>query len=165
MINTLHTVTTNPFEDVGASASRPTRKKIERAAKQPMVPSAREKKQYDKAAQLLLFRQWKREIRRGLVEGIYGPEIVQLLRLLRRIPDEAVLVEFVQRADWLLKSDLEVRYNVLSYIGHAMMRWNIRHGLPPFNDSLPGEPDSAFIAIRRLLVNSNEQYHRNSMGS
>lgn len=149
----------NPFEEVANEASRPTQIKMARAAKQPMVPSPREKDQYDKAKQLQLFKQWKKEIRSGLASGDYGPEIVQLLRLLRRIPDEDVLIRFVQQR-WLAEATLEVRYNILSYIDHAMMRWNIRHGLPPFNDSLPDQPDSAFIIIRKLLVFDHDQYHR-----
>src|SRR3954465_10552346 len=115
----LQQVSTNPFEEVATSASRPTQKKMARAP-----TTAREKDQYDKAKQLQLFKQWKREIRQGLAEGIYGPEIIQLLRLVRRRPDEDVLIRFVQQR-WLQKATLEVRYNILSYIDHTMMRWNI----------------------------------------
>ena len=143
---------TNPFEDIATKASRPMQKKLQRQAKQPMVPTAMEKKQYDKAKQLLLFKKWKREIRQGLIDGDYGSEIVQLLKLLRRTPDSDVLVRYVQNSKWLIEADKKVRSTILSWIADAIMRWDIRHGRPPFNDSLPWEPDTPFVAIRKILV-------------
>jgi len=142
----------NPFEDMAEQATRKMRKRIERQAIQPMVPTPMEKAQYDKNKQLQLFKKWKREIREGMSRGIYGTEIITLLKLLRKTPDSTVLVQFVQKSKWLLDADIETKYSILGYIGDAMIRWNIRHGLPPMNDSLPDEPDTPFIVIRKLLM-------------
>jgi hypothetical protein len=150
-----NTMTTNPFEDLADSASRPTRKKMQReavkTARQPMVPTAMEKKQRDKGIQMRLFLKWKREIRQGMIDGDYGPDIVQLLRLLRTIPDSDVLVNFVKNSKWLLQSDQRIKDNVLGYIMSCMARWNVRHGLAPLNDSLPHEPDSPSVIVLKLL--------------
>lgn len=146
---------TNPFEDLASSASRPTRIKMEaaarRAARQPMVPTPREKEQYDRQKQMLRFLKWKKEIRQGLIDGTYGPEIVQLLRLLRTIPDSDVLVRFVKRTYWLRHADQKVKDNVLGYILDCMARWNVRHGLAPFNDSTPWQPDNTSVIVMKLL--------------
>jgi hypothetical protein len=79
-----------------------------------------------------------------------------LLRLIRKLPDTETLVEWVRGSKWLAEASLEVRYNVLSYISAALMRWNVRHGYAPFDDGLPNEPDKPFIIIRKILQAKNE---------
>lgn len=120
----------------------------------PKILSPLEKKLFEQSEQLKMFRKWKNEVREGLKTGEYGPEIVTILRLLKKLPDAAVLINVVHNAIWLRNANEHIRMNVLSYIDAAMMRWNIRNGYPVFNDSLPGEPDSPFIIIRKLLTGS-----------
>lgn len=146
----------NPFSGMAGNATRHTQKKIERAAKQPMVPTPREKDQYDKRKQLQLYKQWKRRIREGLAAGDYGVEVIMLMRLLRRTPDAATLLAWVQGSKWLLNATEQVRYEILGYIGHSLIRWNIRHGLPPFDDALPGMPLDDGLKIRNLLIGGHK---------
>lgn len=142
----------NVFEDLAAAnATRPMQVKLRRIAKQPMVPTEREKKQYDKQKQMQLFKRWKREIRQGLVEGIYGPEIIMLLRFLRKVPEPEALIAWIKGSKWLLEGESIVKQNVMSYINSTLERWYIRHGEPPFNDSLWDEPDSPSVTIFKLL--------------
>lgn len=142
---------TNPFEDLAASGTgtKHVRKKI---ARQPMMPTEREKEQLDQKKQFGLYLKWKREIRRGMAEGDYGPEIVGMLRFLRKIPDGPTVVTWINDQQWLVKGNLKLRYFAHSCISHMMMRWNIRHGIAPLNDSLPWQPDSPSVTVRKLLL-------------
>lgn len=145
----------NPFEDIASQASRPTQRKM---ARQPMVPSPMEKSIYDKAKQLRLFKKWKRQIREGMNRGDFGIEIIALMKLLRKLPDGKTMITWLTSKEqkWILTAPKETRYEILGWIGDAMMRWNIRHGLPHFNDSLPSEPDSPSVTIRKLLTAQGE---------
>jgi hypothetical protein len=141
----------NPFEAVGKTASRRAQRQMQVRA--PMVPTPLQKKLRDQSQQLKRFRAWKREIRAGLLSGEYAPEIIQLLRLLRKLPEPDVIVYFVRHAQWLQNGSKPMRFAVFEYISHAMIRWRVRHGLPPFDDGLPGEiPEAPFITIRKLLA-------------
>lgn len=142
----------NPFESLSDNATRHTRRKIERENKAPMVPSPAEKAQRERAEQVAQYKRWKAEVRRGMAAGIYGPEIIMLFRLLRRFPSSQQLVDWVQGSQWLLDASRDTRREVMGWIGAAIMRWNIRHGLPPFDDGLPHEPDTPYVQIRRLLI-------------
>jgi hypothetical protein len=117
-----------------------------------MVPGPAEKAQIERTAQLKLYRIWKGQIRQGLLDGEFAPEIVQLLRLLRRLPEPDVLMRFVEGATWLRNGSQVMRYAALDYIDHSLMRWRIRQGLPPFDDGLPTEPDTPFVTIRKMLA-------------
>lgn len=148
----------NPFEDIATQASRPTQRKMAREDKQPMVPSPMQKAIYDRAKQLNLFKKWKRQIREGMNRGDFGVEIVDMLRLLKKLPDGNTMVDWLrhEKQKWILMSPKETRYEILGWFGDAMMRWNIRHGLPHFTDSLPEEPDSPSVKIRKLLTAQGE---------
>lgn len=142
----------NPFEALADNATRHTKKKIEREARAPMVPSPAEKAQRERGKQLAQFKQQKAQIRRGMAAGLYGPEIIMLLRLLRRVPSSQQLVDFVRNSKWLLDASHDTRVDVFEWINAAMVRWRIRHGLPPFDDGLWEEPDTPFVQVRRLLI-------------
>jgi hypothetical protein len=146
-----HSVHANPFETVGNKASQRQQPPVKKV-KQPMVPSPLERKLYDQSQQLKRFREWKREIRSGLLTGDYAPEITQLLKLLRKLPEPDVIVRFIQDAQWLRNGSAVMRHAVFEYVDAAMIRWRVRHGLPSFDDGLPDEPPSAFVTIRRLLA-------------
>lgn len=147
----------NPFEDAASTATRHTRRKFERISKsQPMVPTPAEKAVREQAEQLKQFRRWKKQIREGLLSGEYAPEITGLLRLIRHVPEPDVLVRFVRNAKWLLQSNEVMRYAAMGYIDHAISRWRVRHGLAPFDDGLPGEPDTPFVVVRRLLMEGRD---------
>lgn len=117
-----------------------------------------EKSIYDRAKQLNLFKRWKREIREGMKRGDFGIEIIELMKLLRKIPDGKSIVTWLMlpQQSWILTAPKETRYEIQGWIGDAMMRWNIRHGLPHFTDSLPEESDSPSVQIRKLLTVQGE---------
>jgi hypothetical protein len=142
----------NPFEDLVSSATKHTRKKIERANRQPMVPSPVEKAVMEKRELLSLYKKWKAMIRRGMAQGLYGPEIIGLFRMLRKTPSPQQMADWVRSQQWLLNASTDTKYAVLGWIDEILMRWNVRHGLPPLDDSLPWEPDNPAVQVLKLLT-------------
>lgn len=147
---------TNPFTDAAEEhATVHRRKKMQRDAareqRAPMVPSPAERKIRERSEQMKHFRKWKREIREGLLSGEYAPEITQLLRLVRKLPEPDTLVQFVRDARWLREGSAVMRQACFEYLDTAISRWRVRHGLPSFDDGLPGEK-TPFILIRGMLT-------------
>jgi hypothetical protein len=128
------------------------RRAAKKAEKPPMVLQGLEKKQAEKAKQMIRYRQWKAEVREGMSRGDYGREIIDLFKLMRSRTRAIDYVNFVLGAKWMLKCNEDVRTTLLGYLGHAMALQNVRNGYPPFNDALPGEPSGAFLIIRKHLT-------------
>lgn len=142
---------TNPFEELASDATKHTRKKIEREAK-IMAPTPVERAVMERREQLAQYKQWKAMIRRGMSQGLFGPEIIMLFRLIRKTPSPQQMVDWVAGSKWLLEASSDTRYAVFGFIDTVMIRWNVRHGLAPLDDGLWTEPDTPFVQIRKLLT-------------
>ena len=55
----------------------------------------------------------------------------------------APLLAFIRRSDWSSVS-YDTRLTVLHQINDRITRMRERHGLSPFDDPLPGQPDNVF---------------------
>ena len=82
-----------------------------------------------------------------------GPRVRAMVAWIATLgPDDAdELVDVVVGEDWLLSAPQEVRLAALRLIGDEIGRIRREAGLAEFDDPLPGEPESAFQIIRRLL--------------
>ena len=82
-----------------------------------------------------------------------GPRVLAMLDWVRTLgPGDAdELVEVVAGEDWLLAAPQEVRFVALQLIGEEICRIRRQAGLRELDDPLPGDPDTAFLMIRRLL--------------
>ena len=82
-----------------------------------------------------------------------GPRVRAMVAWIATLgPDDAEeLVEVMAGEDWLLSAPQEVRLAALRLIGDEICRIRREAGLAEFDDPLPGEPESAFQIIRRLL--------------
>jgi hypothetical protein len=138
-----------PVKYARAAAERREAKKAARAAIPPMVKRGLELKQEQTKKQLQRYKKWKAEVREGMSRGDYGSEIVDMFKVLRK---RSSILEYVRASPWLLACSVEVKLTLLGYIDHSLIRYDVRAGYPPFNDSLPHEPDTPFIEIRRLLM-------------
>jgi len=161
------TDTPNPFEQLAQQQMRrkawdkaqqsernnPTAKLYDSDADAPMVPGAQEKKQRDEQRQLRAYKRWKRNEVRTLLEGPYRVPWLTLSRMLRRLTfdDPQPLVDYVERAAWLRDADRLTRYIALASISQRIVKLRIQNGYPPFDDSLPGEPPTAYEIVRGLL--------------
>lgn len=152
----------NFFEQMGdRQIVSATRAQHRRQAKAPMVPvTAQEKEQ---RRQQLQAKRWRHERRRRLREAVQKAEHPgwrELSRILRQLTlgHPEALVDYVQKANWLLEADRDTRYLVLSIIGTAIVRLRERNGLEPFDDALPGEDPTVFAVVRDLIIPENRQH-------
>lgn len=135
-----------------AAAKAKERAREKRAAKVTMVPTALEKAEREKHQQVRLWRAWQREKEAGLLNGPYSARVRALRDFTRTMTIDSApeLVGLVEKATWLRQADKDVRGEVLSLIGNAIIRLREREGLLPFDDPLDGELN-AFLQIRELL--------------
>lgn len=131
---------------------QPVKRRMEKADRRAAV-EARKKEERDKAKQLSYYGIWKREIRAEMIAQ-HGVKLEALMKMLKNMTIESSdeLVSYIERADWLIKSDPHSRITILGYIDNAIIRLRIRHGLAPFDDALPGEEATAFQVIRGILT-------------
>jgi len=151
-----------PVRRAREAAERRLLKKAEKQHAAPMMPSPMEKKMWEKAKQLQFYRQWKAEIREGLKRGDYGPEIIGLFKILRKISKARDLVTYVENSRWLLDAPGRVQLAVYGYISHAIMLHRERNGYSPFDDAMPTfedgtnrippDKEGASMTIRKLLT-------------
>ncbi|KRR21322.1 hypothetical protein CQ14_06645 [Bradyrhizobium lablabi] len=120
----------------------------------PMKPSAQTQKLVDTNRQMRRYRAWKGEQFELIARGGSGEQWRELRMVLRLMSYEEIelrLVEHIRHQTWLLEADEETRAAALSLIHGAIIKLRIRNGYAPLNDSLPGEPPTAFERIRELL--------------
>jgi len=117
----------------------------------------RKKEQDDERTQFELYRKGNRTKFTALMNE--HPEVRDLVAFLKTMgPASApALVDYIENLEWLKKAEPDVKIAILSYIGLAIMRLRIQHGLPPFDDGLgphlTGEPENnAFMLIRKMLT-------------
>ena len=62
----------------------------------------------------------------------------------------AALIEHARAGPWQ-NADSDVRFLALHMINEAIVQLREQHGLPPFDDNLPGQPENAFRRVKRIL--------------
>jgi hypothetical protein len=120
--------------------------------------------QKELADQARLTRAWKAFHAEQLEQALAGPheaQISELMTLLGRLElsSAAALLAFIRRSDWSSVS-YDTRLVVLHEINDRITRMRERHGLPPFDDPLPGQPDNVFRIVRAVLTPSPAHEHR-----
>lgn len=108
----------------------------------------------EKAALSAQYRRQKQVWLDRALSGPEGPRVRAMLAWVRTLgPDDAdELVAVVAGEDWLLAAPAEVRLAALHLLGEEIGRIRRHAGLPELDDPLPGEPDTAFLILRRLLT-------------
>jgi hypothetical protein len=115
----------------------------------------------DNARLLRAWHAWHREEFATALAGPHGATITELMTLLDRLKlnSAAALLAFIRRCDWNSVS-YETQLTVLHQINDRITRMRERHGLPPFDDPLPGQPDNVFRIVRSILTPSPVHEHR-----
>jgi hypothetical protein len=137
-------------------------------------PRSLEKELADQARLLRVWNAWHQEQRDEALAGEHGAEVAQILSLLDPLElnsgSAAMLTASIQRVDWIT-IDYDVRLTLLREINQKIMRLRERAGLPPLDDSLPGQPDNVFRRIMQMMFapsppgahpGSNQTKQRNS---
>jgi hypothetical protein len=153
----------NPFEALADVQQNGASKARDRAAERrlaklvvkseadaPMVASPSEKAAYERSRQLRHYNKMLTQRRLDLLNGPQGVQIKGLLQLMDTLsPSSApALMSFLAGCNWFLGCDRGTRQDILSLISIGIARHRVRNGLPPFDDSLIGEPPTAFEIIR-----------------
>jgi hypothetical protein len=87
-----------------------------------------------------------------LSPGPHGDIVHELLGSLGGMTPQSMpaLLDLVRSQNWQTV-DVETRLIALHEINGAITRVREEHGAVPFNDALPGEPDTGFLIIKQLL--------------
>ena len=115
-------------------------------------PRDQQKELADQAQLMRAWRAWHAEQLDEALAGLHGAMVAELMTLLDRheLNSAAALRACVQRMDWSTVS-YDVRLTALHQINQTIIRLRERHGLAPFDDPLPGQPDNVFRRIKHLL--------------
>lgn len=147
----------NPFEMIGEAQARSREKKQhEQKSHERRVSSEKyQKEERDEQTQFKLYRKAHRTALTALLTNpIIGDKVSALVKYLKTLGPESApaLVDYIERSEWLLRANKDVRQECLSIIADAIVRVRVQCGLPPFDDSLLDEPPTAFEVIRKMLV-------------
>jgi hypothetical protein len=116
------------------------------------LPHDQEKELADQARLTRAWKTWHAEQLDEALVGPHGALVSELMTLLDRLEPSsaAALLNFIRRSDWRSVS-YDTRLTVLHHINDRITRMRERHGLPPFDDPLPGQPDNVFRIVRSIL--------------
>jgi hypothetical protein len=114
--------------------------------------SKQERERADNARLLRWWSAWHHEQREAVLAGPHARTLAELFRMFSAIKHvtPAQLVGFIEAIDWSA-IDYQTRLTVLHEVNTAITKLREKHGLDPFDDPLPGQPDNAFRIIKRLF--------------
>lgn len=123
-----------------------------RVAKQ-MVVSPAEKKMRDQERMVRFWKAYRREAQDELKVSPFAKEIAGLRTFIRTMTPQSApaLVRLIQNSVWLKDADADTRYRLLTVVSDGIRRLREKHGMPPFDDALPGEPLTAYDQIKEIL--------------
>jgi hypothetical protein len=143
----------NPFEAFAdAYTPRPMKRRRERHISRGPVP--KEEKRREERNRLAA--RYRNEEARRVAEALSSPlgrKLADLLAGFDRlsIDDADRMIDTVAAQGWLIGTDREFRQLALRLIDRRIARIRRDAGLPDLDDPLPGEPESAFLILKRLL--------------
>ena len=146
-------VALNPFE---AFADTYTPRPVKARRKRPAGGQAKSAKDKRLEERGKLATHYRREEARRTAEALASPQGKRLAVLLAEfdrltIDDADIMITRIEVQDWLLRADEDFRRLALRLIDKRIGRIRRDAGLIELDDPLPGEPDSAFFIIKRLL--------------
>jgi hypothetical protein len=103
-----------------------------------------------------MFRAWKkfhRDERAAVLAGPHGIVLAELFRMFANLKQvqPAQLIGFARSVDWAA-IDYNTKLVVVHELNNAITAFRIKHGLPEFDDGLPGEPDTPFRTIKMIVL-------------
>lgn len=119
----------------------------------PLVLRGAAKEMAETSAQLRRYQQLQAQERQQLLDGAHGEQVKALLTLLRSLTPDAAqgLLQLLERFHWFRDASDDERLVILRLIDTAISRMRVRAGLPPMDDSLPGEDPTVYEICRDRL--------------
>ena len=98
------------------------------------------------------WRRWHDEQREALLAGSHGDAARGLITFLSSmaLDQGTALVALIEAGPWR-DADADARFGILALIDAHIVMLRERHGLPPFDDALPGTRPSVFLVLREAL--------------
>jgi hypothetical protein len=148
----------NPFLDIAEHQMSSPAKARARAAQKRTDKAALERDTLSK-----IWREQQRKRRDELLAGRYGADAQALLDFMQTMTLASApgLIELVRAGPWH-QADADTRFQILGMIDTAIVALREKHGLPAFDDPLPGQPDNVFRIVRSILTPSPEHELRSS---
>jgi hypothetical protein len=111
-----------------------------------------EKKLADDARMMRAWRRWHREQLEEVLAGPRGPMIERLMFILKELSRNSapLLLAYIRGVDWTTV-DADTRFICLHEINAAIAALRERHGMDPFDDPLPGQPENVSRHIKAHL--------------
>jgi hypothetical protein len=124
----------------------------------PPPLSAQERKLHNQAKQARVYRAYRRRQLKEQYSGKHKQGWHDLRKTLRQasIDNPENIIDHIAKAKWIHGADLDTRHLVLSIISSKIVRLRERNGLDPFDDALPGEPDTVFQIVRSMIMKRPE---------
>jgi len=112
---------------------------------------------------------WQREEREAVLAGPHGVVLGELFRMTDNLKhlQPTQLLSFVRVIDWSA-IDYATKLTVIHEIDMAIVKLRRVQRLAPFDDGLPGEPDTPFRTIRAIVLTTSplrEGVHRDAARS
>lgn len=147
----------NFFEAYADDAiAAPVKRKMEAADKRALSKEAIDKEKDDafQTWQLKQWRAWRKAKREALLAGPHGKDIRGLVAFMKTmtLSSAPALIRLVEEAAWARSLSKDERADLLSLMSGGITRLRERNGLTPFDDALPGQPESAFHQIQKVLA-------------
>lgn len=123
---------------------------VKSEAEAPMVASPSDRAVQERSALLRQYNKALTQRRHDLLNGQHGAAVRDLLQIMDTLTPSSApgLMSYLAKCNWFLHAERATRQDILSLIDIGICRHRVREGLAPFDDSLPGEPATAFEIIR-----------------
>jgi hypothetical protein len=112
--------------------------------------SARDKELRGQCTEFRLWKRWRRDRLDDLLAGPYGEPAQALLAFLKTMAGPTALIDFIASGPWA-NADVDVQFEILSLLDAVIIKRRECLGLAPMDDSLPGQPENAFLILRARL--------------
>lgn len=149
---------TRYYESTVSSRKRREQPRVVRSEQQaPKVLRGAEKAVAEDNAQLRRYRRGKAAEYKAALEGPFGDLAKKAHDILKRITidDAGVLLTWIDEVEWD-KLHPDFSYILLGMVDDTIERMRVQSGLPPFDDSLPGEEPTVFEICRARITNGQD---------
>jgi hypothetical protein len=111
-----------------------------------------QKKLADDARLLRHWKAWHREERQTVLAGPHSAVLGELFRMFENLQhvQPSQLTGLVRSIDWAA-IDYDTRLVVLHEVNVAITKYREKRGAEPISDNLPGQPDTPFRVIHRII--------------
>jgi hypothetical protein len=113
--------------------------------------TTKEQELADRSTRARAWRKWHREQLEAALAGVHRDVLERLMTQLKDLRSARELVDFIAAQDWAAV-DYDTRLTALHQINNAIVKLCERNGVDPISDLLPGQPESAFRIIRKLMT-------------